>query len=942
MPLPPRIADLVERFARNFDSYRLPSYKETEVRVEFIDPFFEELGWDVKNKEGNAEAYKDVVHEPALQVEDLPRAPDYSFRIGGTRKFFVEAKRPAVNLKEDPSPAFQLRRYAWSAKLPLSVLTDFQEFAVYDTRVKPERGDKASKSRTFYCTFEEYAEKWDEIAAILAKDSILKGAFDKYAESKTKRGTAEVDDAFLHEIEHWREELAKDLARRNKTLTRRELNATVQLTLDRIIFLRICEDRGIEPYRRLRDTLRGKGIYPRLLENFREADDRYNSGLFHFRNEKGKESPDRLTPTLEVGDGVLKEIIENLYYPESSYEFSVLPADILGQVYERFLGKTITLDEKHHAQVEEKPEIRKAGGVYYTPTYVVQSIVSETLGRLVSGKHVNDIAKIRVLDPACGSGSFLLVAYQFLLDWHLSWYRKNEFKKYQGRVRQISDTEWRLTTDERRRILLNNIFGVDVDPQAVEVTKLSLLLKVLEGETDESLSHQFSLAMHERALPDLAANIKHGNSVIASDFFDGVQLDFTDEDELFRINAFDWKKEFSDVFKDGGFDAVIANPPYVLLQTLNQPDVFQYLQAKFASARYKIDTYHVFVEAGLRLTKTEGFLGYIVPSSFLRNKFAEQLRKVIVENSSVRVLRVFDYPVFRNASVDTAILVAEKTPKPQPTNTVAVYRSVSVFETRFVGDVSQLTWMDHPKLHFSVPGGEGLEDALAKIERASILLGEFADAYFGIQTHDRKSYVASQKRTPNHREVVDGSQIGRYKLNPSVEYVDFRPLAIKSGGKESIYQQKRIGVRQIGKVPMATILPAGLLTLNTIYNVYPNKQSEYALEFVLAILLSKAGQAYWQHKFFDQKRTFPKIKKAALLGFPIPRLDFTDAKDRKSHDQLVKLVELRLRTESQLAMAKLPSQETALSRQVETLEGQIDNAVYALFSLSPAEIAAIG
>lgn len=132
----------------------------------------------------------------------LTKAPDYCFRIGGTRKFFLEAKKPSVNLKDDISPAFQLRRYAWSAKLPLSILTDFEEFAVYDCRVKPVSTDKASTARTIYVTYEEYADRWEEIASIFSREAVLRGSFDKYAEStKGKKGTAEVDAIFLKEIE---------------------------------------------------------------------------------------------------------------------------------------------------------------------------------------------------------------------------------------------------------------------------------------------------------------------------------------------------------------------------------------------------------------------------------------------------------------------------------------------------------------------------------------------------------------------------------------------------------------------------------------------------------------------------------------------------------------------------------------------------------------------
>jgi len=245
--------------------------------------------------------YNDVVHEDSIKIGIATKAPDYSFRIGGTRKFFVEAKKPSVNIGQDVSPAFQLRSYGWSAKLPLSILTDFEEFAVYDCRVRPEKNDKASTARTLYVAYEQYDERWDEIASIFSPDAIRKGSFDRYAEStRKKRGTAEVDDAFLQEIEQWRSELARNLAARNPELSQREINFAVQKTIDRIIFLRICEDRGIEVYGGLQSVTGGPKIYARLCELFRKADDRYNSGLFHFTKEKNRsEDPDEWTLSLQ-------------------------------------------------------------------------------------------------------------------------------------------------------------------------------------------------------------------------------------------------------------------------------------------------------------------------------------------------------------------------------------------------------------------------------------------------------------------------------------------------------------------------------------------------------------------------------------------------------------------------------------------------------------------
>jgi hypothetical protein len=512
---PKEIVDLVERFQNNIESYKDAHYNETQVRREFVDPFFKALGWDIDNEQGFAEAYKDVIHEDAIKIGATTKAPDYSFRIGGQRKFFLETKKPSVDLKGDIHPAFQLRRYAWTAKLPLSILTDFEELSVYDCRVKPDKLDKASNARILYLDYKEYLTRWDEIASIFSKNAILKGSFDKYAaDKKNKRGTAEVDAAFLEEIAGWREILARNIALRNPDLNTTDLNYAVQAIVNRIVFLRICEDRGIERHMYLQHLLNGERVYPRLCELFRRADERYNSGIFHFEKEAGRESPDMLTLELKIDDATLKDIIKRLYYPDCPYEFSVLPAEILGQVYEQFLGKVIRLTEGHRAVIDDKPEVKKAGGVKYTPVYIVENIVGNTLGKMLTGKTPLDIVLISVLDPACGSGSFLIVAYQYLLDWHRDWYVQNlvpflesGLKQSSSEVRQLipggqegkvkkgrkievtlpifqsKGGEWRLTTAERKRILLNNIFGVDIDRQAVEVTKLSLLLKVLEGES---------------------------------------------------------------------------------------------------------------------------------------------------------------------------------------------------------------------------------------------------------------------------------------------------------------------------------------------------------------------------------------------------------------------------------------------------------------------------
>jgi hypothetical protein len=632
------------------------------VRQEFIDPFFRELGWDMENSSGASEAHKDVVHEDAIKVGRAHKAPDYGFRAGGRRRFFVEAKKPSVRLAGSREPAFQLRRYAWSAKLPMSILTDFQEFSVYDCRVRPDQNDKPDIALLHSFGFGAYPDKWDLIYSLFSREAVHAGSLDRFAEAAAvPRGSATVDAAFLKEIETWRLALAKNLVEQNPGLTQRQLNYAVQMTIDRIIFLRMAEDRGIEDYGRLDQLLHGTDTYARLREFYRRADERYNSGLFHFAEERGRpEPPDELTPSLLIDDGVLRGIIRNLYYPRSPYEFSVLPPDILGQVYEQFLGRVIRLRPAHGLAVEEKPEVRKAGGVYYTPTFVVQHIVEQTIGPLLEGRKPGPrggVSKIRIVDPACGSGSFLIVAYQFLLDWHREQYVKDGVDKHRDVLYQGPGGQWLLTTPEKRRILVNNIFGVDIDPQAVEVTKLSLLLKVLEGETDQSLVTQLRI-FHERALPDLEGNIKCGNSLIGPDFYGARQMGLFDEEEAFKINVFDWNVAFPHVMRDGGFDAVIGNPPY-----LNVDDVWgkgderqRYLKRAYSFIyNDKTDILFYFLARAVQIGKGE--IGFIVSRAFLEAYKADKLRKWLAEQTDVREITDFrNFYVFDGVGITTAIV----------------------------------------------------------------------------------------------------------------------------------------------------------------------------------------------------------------------------------------------------------------------------------------------
>jgi hypothetical protein len=848
------LSKLVERYRDNRPDYRSAGYNETRLRREFIDPFLELLGWDVGNKEGYAEAYKHVIHEDHIKIAGTSKAPDYSFRIGSTRKFFLEAKRPAINIVDDEDSAYQLRRYAWSAKLPLSILTNFEVLAVYDCRVKPERGDKASVARTTLLTFEQYAEKWQEIESVFSLDAINKGAFDRFAnDTKVRRGTATVDEDFLSEIEKWREMLARAIFRTNPELDSYQLNDAVQKTIDRIVFLRIAEDRGIETSGRLESIIRRPNIYPKLTSYFQQADERYNSGLFHFRKGDGAdETLDRLTLKLKIDDRPLRDIVSNLYPPKSPYAFSVIPADILGQVYERFLGRVIYVRGRS-IKIDEKPDVKKAGGVYYTPTFVVRAIVERTLGDLLKPKSVSEVAgerrpqsALRVVDPACGSGSFLIEAYQYLLDWYLAKYtqRIDEFSKgRRPRIHRIAGGVWRLTIAERRRILTTHIFGVDIDPQAVEVTKLSLLLKVLEGETADAIAAQMHL-FNQRALPDLGANIRCGNSLIEEDFYGLFAARHFTKEEQHKINVFTWEKEFSEAFEsDARFDVVIGNPPYgaVLLD-----EEKQYLLTHYPHQSYQLDSYLLFLERSISLLlKTKGRFGMIIPNPWLTNVLQTKIRNYILSETSVDEIVHFTFPVFAKAkaTVDTEIvvlrkgLVAGNHPKAYVVSDVGPDNTIDLVAARLI-EHDQGTWRESSTDPINIFLTKGDRILAKKIKDAGKPLGLVFKINVGMKPYQVGKGVPKQKRSDvehrifdadkklssNYRQYIRGADILRFLVAPlELRYIRYGEWLAEPRPAANFDAAEKIVMRQTGDSLTAATDRSQFICMNNMHVLVPNE-----------------------------------------------------------------------------------------------------------------------
>ena len=951
------LTKLTELFEKNKKQYNTSAYDEANTRTDFIDKFFELLGWDIRNEQGYSEQYREVVREDKVTIGGKVKAPDYAFRIGGVRKFFVEAKKPSVNIKDELEPAFQVRRYGYTAKLPLCILTDFEEFAVYDTRIKPSPSDKPSAARIFYCTFDEYHKNFDFIFNTFSKEAILKGDFDSYVQEKKGKGAAtEVDKELLKLIESWRTDIAKNIALRNPLLSIYHLNTAVQKIIDRIIFLRIAEDKEMEEYGLLKKITESGAVYQKLQGVFDKADVKYNSGLF---------KPHDWLRSLIIDDGVLSSIINGLYYPECPYEFSILPVEILGNIYEQFLGKTIKFrniggrvssdrtNTRHTAVIEEKPEVKKAGGVYYTPQYIVRYIVENTLGVKIKGQSPDAVAKLKVVDPACGSGSFLVEAYQQLLNYHLDYYSNEKERKQalkNSRIYETGKNIYKLTIEEKQRILLNNIYGVDIDSQAVEVTKLSLYLKLLENEGSETQGLLFKFS-DLTLLPSLDSNIKCGNSLVGSDYYNEKDLSLFDDEVMRKINTFDWDKEFSEVFAQGGFDCVIGNPPYVFARESGEKgmgdDDKLYYYSKYQTAKYQINLYHLFIEKGCLLLKDNGIFSYIIPNNWLTVNSNKDLREFILQKANISILN-FKYKVFEGADVDTCILKFENS---KNNKTISLLECIEKGEYKLISKTETDVFFATKEYIINIDLFKRSEfiALINKIEQNTCELKNYAEVKAGLQAYevgkgipkqtknmkDKRVYHSQEKQNDDYYRYLDGNDVKRYSITwETKEYLKYGKHLAAPRNNWDLFSSPRILVRQIPSKPpycinacyTESVMLNDRNSMNIIYIKFNPK-------FLLGLLNSRLMSFWFEHKFGKLSRgIFPQFKINELATFPIA------CSTEEQQSKLISLVDQMLETQNRLQQAFSDEDKKLLEQRVTIIDKQIDNMVYKLYGLTEDEV----
>lgn len=986
------LARLVEKFDRDYPQFVAANYNEATLRNEFLDPFFRALGWDVGNINGLIHTEREVDIEVHTATSGRQTRADYVFRYGRVERFTCEAKKPAEALSD--RHIYQAKRDAFARGVPFALLSDFEDLKIYIVGARPHR-DEPHVGEFKILNFRQYVQAAREIWDLLAYEHVRNGSLDREIAKLPKRPlklkgrqgylirpdrTRSLDADFLNFLDDARQQLGSDLLKHNDRadlLSGHRLNDAAQRIIDRLIFLRICEDRGIDTGELLHSLFdhwyRQQTQPPRLRRpgrqshlrfgggtdgsdavseepgGFGSARDRTDGSLYreitdHVRSLDHRPASHKpffngqlfaahFSEELIVGDEWLANFILDLTDDDTGYSFATIKVEILGDAYEHFLGKVLR-PQGRGATIEEKPEVRKAGGVYYTPRYITDYIVEQTIARQLEGKPPREVEKLRFVDPACGSGSFLLRAYERVMEHHLRWFIAHPAQQKKAECYTDAAGNVRLTTALKRRILVNNIYGVDIDAQAVEVTQLSLYLKMLEDENRDTLRTQTELFRGEPLLPPLDKNIRCFNSLIASDF----SLDPAD---LVRVNAGDWDVQFPTIMKAGGFDAVIGNPPYVRPHRMDA-DTKTYLWRVLKTFVAKSDLYSCFMERAVDLTRPGGLTGFIVPHTWTSLESFSAIRRKLVTETAVLLLTQLPQKVFQDATVETCIFVARKQIGPiDSAHQIEVQALSPKTPARFIRRYPQSSAVNAHLFNLQLYTKSETSGILAKVEERSQPLGEIVSFVYGFKTADDERFIHPDKRHKESQLFIRSAAIARYCYQPPTEYVWYVPAKMIANrktarpGDPERFRAEKILVARMGKKLIAAYDEGGLFVKDAML-LLPHPTTNVSLKFIVALLNSRL-LGYIYREFF----VTIDVLKNALLQLPIVRVPSAPTAGNKIHDQIVSLADKMILLTAALHLAKNDAERRAVENAIAKTDHDIDQLVYQLYALTPEEIALV-
>jgi Alw26I/Eco31I/Esp3I family type II restriction m6 adenine DNA methyltransferase len=784
----------------------------------------------------------------------------------------LETKKISADLHNEDF-ANQTIRYSWNKGATWALLTNFESIVVFNAQdIKRSLADKLY----FEIPYTEYLSRFDQLW-LLSKESFQNDSLDKDAEAHGKKFQKIPVTSLLYEdLEKCRDILTKELGQMNEKVSPDLLDEGVQKLLDRLIFIRVAEDRGVEdkvliPLAREARFGNGNGkLYESMVKKFREFDDFYNSNLF---------SPHPFEQWEEYS-GVTERVIKTLYGKAGYYEydFKAMPADVLGAVYESYLGHRLAKSKKGLTVAKDAGK-RKEHGIYYTPSFIVDYIVKNALGPILDKcKSVSDLKKIKVLDPACGSGSFLIKAFNMISEKYKDFGAPdNEFIKIQ--------------------ILEENIYGVDLDPQAVEITRLNLLINTLG----------------ERMKLPLLDNIKNGNSLISGT--DG-ELEKYFGKNFRDKKPFNWQEEFPEVFKQGGFDVVIGNPPYVVLEA--EDEHLAFLKKAYLSSRGgKVNLYKVFIERGATLLKNDGYLGFICPSNYLSSADSEALRKILIEDTNL--IEIIEYSekdkVFEGVTQALTTLIFKKTKdhKNHKIHLVTKKHGENLIQQEDLVGNDTFEFIAKNKL-------------IEKIDKQKIKISDWYDCYQGeINVSTKKEYF-THKQKNGDLPLLRGNNVVRYWL---ITPEEFCPMSIDNRGH---WENKRIVLQEVSNQQQERRIKAVLVDKNVLCGHTTNycfpKNKKANIYYLLGLLNSKLVDYYF--KYFNNTNHVPV---GELKTIPIPETT------KLQQTAIGNLAQKLLMLQKKFHIVEENSEKwNSIKSEIEKTDKKIDEEVYKLYGLTQEEI----
>ena len=734
---------LVERFNADFKNYKKDqTYNEAMTRQQYIDVLLKLLGWDITNPMGLSFNDREIVAEE-YSSENKKDRPDYTIRMNGISRFYIEAKKVSVDIFNEADPAIQTRRYGWNSNHKISVLTNFEYLVIYLTYAMPTKNDSSKTYRYKYYHYTEYVEKFDEIYDFLSRESVVKGKFDQWTSdiSPLDSTKTSLDTIFLSQLNRWRKDIGQELYYLDGGFSSIALmNEQIQEFLNQIIFLRFAEDNHYESTEMLKNEILKQ---PDYIKYFKKLDRKYNSGLFTDANIISK-----------ISSNLLTDIVENLYFPNVSYDFSVIDLSILSKVYEYFLQEELVIEDGEVRLKKTKSASVKA--VVSTPDNIVVSMVKRVLSKKLDGKNPDEILKLRIADLAVGSGIFLIEAYNYIEAYLTQWYADEK---------NMIPNPLLVPFDVKKRIIQEVLVGFDINSQAVQLTRFSLMLRILSFEGKERVEKVTPI------LPKLENNIRCGNSLVSMSDFDLLNLS---SEELFEINP------MLDGLLSEKYDVVIGNPPYLskedIKQSTNSKEIAVYDEI-YKSTIKQYDKYLLFMERSLKVVKDDGDIILLVPNKFINIEAGKGIRDVL--KSKMFLKKIFDFKYTQIFPTATNYVSVVHLSKSEHFEYVEISGSDEVYKDKkgvqySLDDLTGSHWFLTDDIRLKT------QYEFAKINFPSI--ETVITPKNGVQTSRNSVYIIPKAKTKNCGDSIFYDKNGKqYKLEKQLLKDFYKPNGNKAG-----------------------------------------------------------------------------------------------------------------------------------------------------------------